>query len=195
MRLFPLLLLALTVLAANETASPDKSLGPKNAPLLIDIYSDFQCPSCKRFHDQTLPDVITDYVNKGKAQIVFHDFPLPMHNHAREAARWANAAAHVHKYRAVSDALFRTQEQWTASGDLRSAVAGVLTPAEMKTVETLMKDPSFDDGISKDVQLGTQAGLKQTPTIVVTHKLQTYPFGGAVSYSILRQALDDIAKK
>ena len=188
---------ALFALAALVLAEPtsDKSLGNPNAPVKIDVFSDFQCPACKALHDQTLPDLINDEVNKGRVLLVYHDFPLPQHSHAREAARWANAASHVHKYREVSDALFRTQLAWEANGDVRSVVAGVLTPAEMKTVEALMKDPKFDDGIAKDVALGQQAGLRQTPTLIATHKLQTYPFGGFISYSILKPAIDDIAKK
>ena len=192
-RLFPFTL-ALAALAFADP-SPDKSCGPKNASLVIDIYSDFECPACKKFHDETLPDVIKFYADTGKAQIIYHDFPLPMHKYSRDAARWANAAAHVHKYKQVGDAFFRTQNQWSVSGDVRSVVAGVLTPSEMKTVEGLMRDPGFDDGIAKDVALGTQAGLRQTPTIVVTHKQQPYPFGGFISYTIFKQALDDIARR
>ena len=180
---------------AVSIPSPDKSYGSPTAPLRIDIYSDFQCPGCKMFHDQTLGEVIQYYANTGKAQIILHDFPLSGHSHAREAARWANAAERVHKYKQVGDALFRTQNQWGTSGDLRSVVAGVLTPAEMKTVEGLMKDPAIDEGIAKDLKLGTEAGLRETPTIVVTHKLQVYPFSGPISYAIFHQALDDIIKK
>ncbi len=190
-------LIALFALAALTLAapSPDKSVGSKTAPTLIDVFLDFQCPPCKMFHDQTLPDVIANYADKGKVLIVYHDFPLPMHNHALEAAHWANAANFVHKYKDVSNALFKTQTQWAASGDIRSVVASVLTPAEMKTAEAHLKDPSIDAGIDTDRQLGVQMGLKQTPTLVVSHKLQTYPFGGFISYSILKQALDDINSK
>jgi protein-disulfide isomerase len=175
--------------------SPDKSVGSRTAPTLIDVFLDFQCPPCKMFHDQTLPDVISNYADKGKVFIVYHDLPLPMHNHALEAARWANAANSVHKYKEVSNKLFETQTQWAATGDIRAVVASVLSPADLKTTEAHLKDPAIEAGIDKDRQLAVQAQVKQTPTIVVTHKLQNYPFGGFVSYSILKQALDDIAKK
>lgn len=187
-------LFALAALAFADI-STDKSVGPKTAPILIDLFSDFQCPGCKVLHDQTLSAVIDDYVKKGKVVIVYHDFPLPMHAHAREAARWANAAATVHKYRAVGDAFFKTQEAWTKSGNLRSVVASVLTPAEMTQVEALMKDPKFDDGVSKDIALGTKAGLQGTPTMVITHKLQTYNISKPISYQIFSKMLDDLASK
>ena len=191
----PLSVLCALACLAFADFSPEKSVGPKNAPIIIDLFSDFQCPSCKRLHDQTLPSVITDYVKKGKVAIVYHDYPLPMHNHAREAARWANAAVAVHKYKEVGDALFQAQDAWTNSGDLRSAVASALSPAEMKQVEALMKDPKFDDGLSKDVALGMKAGVQGTPTMIITHKLQTYTVARPMSYPIFKQMLDEIGAK
>jgi protein-disulfide isomerase len=188
------LLFALAVLAFADP-SPDKSMGSRTAPILIDLFSDFQCPSCKMLHDQTLPDVIANYVNKGKVLLVYHDYPLPMHEHAREAARWANAAATVHKYKEVGDAFFANQESWAKSGDLRSVVAKVLSADDMKKVDALMKDPKFDDGLSREVTLGAKAGVQGTPTMIVTHKLQNYPVTRAISYPILAQMLDEIAKK
>lgn len=187
-------LFALAALAFADI-SPDKSVGPKTAPILIDLFSDFQCPGCKTLHDQTLSAVIDSYVKKGKVLLVYHDFPLSMHAHAREAARWANAAASVHKYREVGDAFFKTQESWAKSGDLRSVVASVLKPAEMTQVEGLMKDPKFDDGVAKDIALGTKAGLQGTPTMVITHKLQTYNISKPISFQIFSKMLDDLATK
>ncbi len=187
-------LFALACLAFADFPS-EKSLGAKSAPILIDLFSDFQCPSCKMLHDQTLSSVIWDYVKTGKVVIVYHDYPMPMHAHAREAARWANAAANVHKYQEVGDAFFQTQDTWARTGDLRSVVAKVLTPAEMKQVDALMKDAKFDDGVSKDVAIGTKAGVQGTPTMILTHKSQTYTTGRFVSYPIFRQMLDEIAAK
>ena len=180
---------------AFSAPSSDKTYGSKTAPTQIDLFLDLQCPPCKRFHDQTLPDVITNYADKGQVFIVLHDFPLPMHNHAAEAAHWANAANFVHKYKDVSNAFFASQEQWTQNGDLRSVAAKVLSPAEMKTVEAHLRDTTIDTGLEADKTLGVQMGLTQTPTIVVTHKLKTYPFGGFIAYSTLKQALDDINSK
>jgi protein-disulfide isomerase len=187
-------LFALAALAFADI-SPEKSVGPTTAPILIDLFSDFQCPGCKMLHDQTLSSVISEYAKKGKVVIVYHDFPMPMHSHAREAARWANAAATVHKYKEVGDAFFKTQDTWARSGDLKSVVASVLSPAEMATVEALMKDPKFDDGVSKDIALGTKAGLQGTPTMVLTHKLQTYNITQVLSYPIFKRMLDEIAAK
>jgi len=187
-------LFALAALAFADP-SPDKSIGSRSAPILIDLFSDFQCPSCKMLHDQTLPEMIKDYAKTGKVLLVYHDYPLPMHAHAREAARWANAAGTLGKYKAVGDALFANQDTWAANGDLRSTVAKALTPAEMQKVDALMKDPKFDDGVSRDVALGSRAGVQGTPTMIMTYKLKNYPITRAVSYPILKQMLDELLAK
>src|SRR5437899_12092644 len=77
------------VSAAELTAQ--KAVGSKSAPIVIEVFSDFQCPACKRVYQETLRPVMDNYVATGKVYLVHRDFPLPMHNHSREAARWANA--------------------------------------------------------------------------------------------------------
>jgi protein-disulfide isomerase len=131
--------------------------------------------------------VIANYAEKGKVQVAFRDFPMAFHLHAREAARWANAAARVNKYRQVGDALFRTQAEWSKTGDIRRVVASVLTAAEMKTVANLVNDPSVEAAIERDVKLGVSAGVNGTPTMILTRKLQTYPIQQFISYAIMAQ--------
>jgi protein-disulfide isomerase len=161
----------------------------------MDLYSDFECPYCKVLHDQTITPVIANYAEKGKVQVAFRDFPMAFHLHARAAARWANAAARVNKYRQVGDALFRTQAEWSKTGDIRRVVASVLTAAEMKTVANLVNDPSVEAAIERDVKLGVSAGVNGTPTMILTRKLQTYPIQQFISYPIMAQFLDGLAKK
>jgi protein-disulfide isomerase len=52
----------------------DPIIGNPNAPITIIEFSDFQCPFCARFHIQTLPAIINEYVNDGKVKLVFRDF-------------------------------------------------------------------------------------------------------------------------
>jgi len=78
---------AQTKLSAAEL-TPLKSLGSKTAPITVEVFSDFQCPSCKRLYQETLRPLMDNYVSAGKVYLVHRDFPLPMHNHSREAARW-----------------------------------------------------------------------------------------------------------
>ena len=70
-----------------------KSIGSRQAPITLEVFSDYQCPDCKRLHSATTQQVIDNYVSSGKVYLVHRDFPLSMHPYSRQAARWLNAAA------------------------------------------------------------------------------------------------------
>src|ERR1035438_8030725 len=146
-------ILALTVaallpcLAAGPDPEKGRTMGTPSAPMLFEIYSDFSCPACKHLHEDVLPAIVVDYVNTGKAYVVFREFPLniPAHVHSRLAAALAVAAARIGKYQTVSDALFRNQQVWSLNGKVWETVAGVLTPEEQKKVQALANDPRSEE--------------------------------------------------
>src|SRR5258708_12333530 len=85
------LVLLLTALAA--WGAQMRSRGASTAPIMIDVYSDFQCPACKTLYERTLGPLAYEYVDKGKVYLVHHEFPLPMHSHAMEAPCYASPAS------------------------------------------------------------------------------------------------------
>lgn len=183
---------------AQRPADPasGKALGLKSAPITIEVFSDFQCPACRAFYEQTLRPVIDNYVASGKVYLVHRDFPLEqIHKYARQAARYANAAARIGKFEKVEDALYSRQSIWSADGNLEPVVAGVLTPAEMKRVHQLLQNGNLDAAIDQDIQAGRQVPVRQTPTMIVTHRGKSYPLPpGGVNYSLLRPWLDDLLR-
>jgi len=62
------------------------TLGQANAPVTIVEYSDFQCPYCKRFHDDAFQQIKTQYINTGKVKFVWKNYPLSFHPFAEKAA-------------------------------------------------------------------------------------------------------------
>ena len=191
-------MLLLAPFALHPAQPPqEKALGNRTAPIILEVYSDFQCPSCKALYEGALRSVISDYVNKGKVYLIHRDFPLTMHVHAREAACYADAAARVdfNKYEQVCGELFRRQDYWSVNGKIDEVVAGVMTPDEMKRVRALVKDNDVNAGIDREIAQGFRAGVKQTPTMIITHRLRTYPIAGNVTYPILRRFLDDLLAK
>ena len=183
-----------TITPAQLTAA--KSIGQRSAPITLEDFADFQCPMCRTLFQDTTRKLIQDYVSTGKVYLVHHDFPLPMHPHSREAARWANAAAVLGKFQPVEDALYAHQDSWGASGNIEGTLSSVLSPADLKKARTLMSDPDIEAAIQKDVELANQRGVNQTPSLFVTHKGQTVPLPpGAISYPLLKQYLDYLLKQ
>lgn len=174
---------------------PAKAFGNKNAPVVMEVYSDFQCPACRQLFLNTIPRVMDNYVDTGKLYLVNRDFPLPMHAYSRLAADYSRAAAHIGKSEEVEQALFQNQEKWEATGDVKGTVASVLTPAEMKKVQALVDSKTVDPLIDKDRQLALSVPVNQTPTSIIhTKDGQSYPVVGYVSFDVLKTLLDQLTK-
>jgi protein-disulfide isomerase len=198
MKIFALALAALLpCLAAGPDVDKSRTMGSAAAPMQFEIYSDFACPGCKNLHENVLPAIVVDYVNTGKAYLIFREFPLniPAHVHSRLAAAYAVAAARIGKYQAVSDALFRGQQGWSVSGKVWETVASVLTPEEQKKVQALANDPAVAADVQRDVEKGTKAMVSQTPTLMVTYRMRQQPWSNFADYSLFRGYIDGLLKK
>jgi protein-disulfide isomerase len=175
---------------------PTKALGSKNAPVVMEVFTDFQCPACKQLYTTTLQRVVDNYVDNNKIYMVHRDFPLQMHAYSMQAALYARAACHIGKCQPVEDALFQNQEKWEMSGDVKGTVAAVLSAAEMKKVEALVASGTLQPLIEKDKQIGQAVPVTQTPTAILrTKDGQTYPIVGYVSYDVLKTGLLDLIFK
>ena len=190
------LVMAMSVLVAPVSSyqvdmAALKCSGSIMAPVRLEVFSDFQCPHCRKLHVETLRKVMAECVATNKVYLVHHDFPLAMHQYARDAARWANAAARVHKYEQASDALFEKQDGWAKDGNIEPVIAAVVTPAELVKVKALVKDPTIEKAIDQDVAIGKQQNVTGTPTMFLQRRESRYPITVAVSYPILRRFIDE----
>jgi protein-disulfide isomerase len=192
---------ALAVLLPCLAAAPDpihgNDLGDPKAPILIEVFSDFQCPACKRFHDEELPLIVSDYVSHGKAYLVYRYFPLPQHAYGRKAAELVCACAQIGKYEPAADILFAKQSSWSQDGKLDETLSTVLTPNEQKQVTALIKDPRVQDPIAHDLAEGRALPLASTPTVLVTYKSRQFKLDGEglFNYRWVKATLDDLLKQ
>ena len=171
---------------------PHQAEGSKNAPIIMEVFSDYQCPACKQLFTTTDRLVVDNYVNTGKIYLIHRDFPLPMHAYSRVAARYARAAAQLGKLEPVERALFQNQEKWEVSGDVDGTVASALTPAEMARVRALVKGGTMDALIEKDSALGQIYHISSTPTTILHVKDQTYPVAGVITFDVLHTFIDQL---
>jgi protein-disulfide isomerase len=185
---------AITVDGVKEI-DPDKAFGSKNAGVVMEVYSDFQCPACKQLFTTTTQRVMDNYVDNNKVYIVHRDFPLPMHAYSRIAASYARAACHIGKCDAVEQALFQNQERWEMNGDVKGTVAAALSASDMKKVQGLVDSGALEPLIDRDKQLGQAVPVNQTPTTIIhTRDGQVYPVVGYVSFDVLKTLLDQLVK-
>ncbi|HEX8993856.1 MAG TPA: thioredoxin domain-containing protein, partial [Candidatus Paceibacterota bacterium] len=96
----------------NVKTDGDPFIGQANAPVTIAFWSDFQCPFCKQFELNTLPQMIKDYVDTGKAKIVFMDFPF-LGNDSISGALYSRSVWKLYpdQYFAWRTAMYNAQDQ------------------------------------------------------------------------------------
>jgi protein-disulfide isomerase len=195
MKLFAL---ALALLLPSMAAAPDvmgNAFGNPNAPIMMEIFSDFQCPACKNLHDNALPEIMREFVTPGKVYLVQRYFPLQGHPYGMLSAAYVCAASRVGKFEQASNVLFATQQVWSGTGQVEATVNTVLTPIEAKKVKSLLNDPSVQGQIQHDLEVGRSVPVNQTPTILVTHGVRRYPIAGVTDLGLLRSFLNDLLKK
>jgi protein-disulfide isomerase len=201
--------------ATTSISAPVKVYGTKGAPITIELFTDYECPICRNFYEQTLRSLINDYVSSGKVYIIHHDFPLAMHPYSGQAARWAEAAATVGEFASVEGALYDNQDAWAANGNIAPFIAQAMPRSDFEKVEAIMKDCTttapqvttadadplarsghscpVDPYIAQDIELGYKDNVDATPTYIIYHKGQKITQGSSfVSWPILRQFLDSI---
>lgn len=174
-----------------------KESGSTGAPITLELYTDYQCPSCRNFFLEILPSVVKEYVATGKVRLIHRDFPLPQHQYSRLAAKYANAAGQFGLYDTVATQIFKTQQEWEGNGNIDAEVAKVVTDkAKMDQIRNLVKsDAHLDDTVTADVSLGNQDQLNQTPTIVIVNKGKRQKIDGVVPYMILKSYFDQLLAK
>jgi protein-disulfide isomerase len=196
MKTFAVVLAAAVALMAGSTANTNgNTYGEPRAPVVIEIFSDFQCPACKTLHDDTFQLIMRDYVVPGKVYIIYRYFPLPMHPFGRPCAEFACAASRIGRYQKVADALFAQQTSISMSGKVEDVVNSVLTPTEAKKVKSLLQDPGVQHEIQIDLDEGKSVPVTGTPTLWITRSGKSQVVSLPINYSLLKSYLDALLAK
>jgi protein-disulfide isomerase len=163
--------------------------GNPSAKVWMVMASDFQCPYCKQFHDQSFAALKHDYVDNGKVRIAFLNFPLQIHPNALPAAKVAMCAGAQGQFWAMHDALFAAQPRWAPQVNPRPVFDSLATSIgiDSKTMDACVASQLPDAMIQADIDRAERAGVQSTPTIIIGNTL----IAGARPTAQFRQALDD----
>jgi protein-disulfide isomerase len=150
---------------------PTKPVSLDGVPLLGDpgakagvlIFSDFQCPYCERFANETMPVLKERYVDRGLVRVGFLHLPLPIHNRAARAAQSAECAAKQGQFWTMHDALFRNPSRLEDDDLTSDAVAiGLDRNAFLACMSSA---PS--DRVKQNIESAEGFGLRATPSFIV----------------------------
>ena len=139
------------------------SIGPKDAPIVIVEFSDYQCPFCKRWEDQVYQPLMAAY--PGKIRLVYRNFPLTqIHPQSMNAAEAAMCAGDQNAYWQYHDKLFENSD--ALSDDLYANLAKDLG-LDVTAFQACMTDHKFKDAIQSDMNFSTNLGIQSTPTFFI----------------------------
>ncbi len=147
-----------------ETAgAPSK--GPEDAPAVLVVFTDFECPYCSRM--APLLDQAVEK-NPGKVRLVFKNFPLRSHPFALKAATAALAAAKLGRFWEFHDLLFQNHERLD---DAKISEIAAALGLDREAFGRHLQDPDIAQRIRADFQDGIDAGVRGTPTVFVNGRI------------------------
>jgi protein-disulfide isomerase len=150
--------------------------------------SDFQCPYCKQWHDESFATIDREYVQTGKVRLAYLNFPLSMHANARAAAEAAMCASVQDKFWPLHESLFNTQPKWEGQAnplptfDSLAVAAGVNAAAWRSCMTTHATARLID----ADHDRSSTAGVASTPTFFIGNR----KFEGAYPVDSFRVAIN-----
>ena len=174
----------------------DPIRGDPNAPITIIEFSDFQCPFCARFHVQTFPLLFEEYIDTGKVNLVYRDFPIQsIHPNALPAAVSAECANEQGKYWEYHDMLFEKQNEWssqenTVALSLFSQYATKIQ-LEQEVFDSCLTSGKYIEEIKKDLDDGRDYGVSGTPGFFVGNDQIGYvELKGAQPFDSFKKIID-----
>lgn len=158
---------------AKTSIDDDAIMGnKKTAKIAIVEFSDFECPFCARFREETLGEIKKNYVDTGKAIFVYRDLPLPFHDPA--ATKESNAAECARKqggdeiYYQFHDEIYKqTPGNGTGLSEDDLAAIGVDLGLDKDKLINCIENEEFAEEIKKDAADAGQAGISGTPGFVI----------------------------
>ena len=175
-------------------------IGNPDAPITIIEFSDFQCPFCARFHIQTLPIIMDEYINEGKVKLVFRDFPIQsIHPNAVPASVAAECANEQGKFKEMHDMLFERQNEWNnqeTSGaiELFNQYAREME-LKQEQFESCLTSAKYVEEIKKDLNDGRTYGITGTPGFFIGNdEIGFVELKGAQPFESFKKVIDSQLK-
>ncbi|HSM72289.1 MAG TPA: DsbA family protein [Anaerolineales bacterium] len=157
------------------------AIGPENAPIVIVEFSDYQCPYCRRWHEQVYQPLLNEY--PGQIRLVYRHLPLTsIHPDAFPAAEAAMCAGEQNAYWPFHEKLFSSESlgssiymQYARDLDL-----------DMTAFESCLTDRKYQEAVQADLDFAVNLGVRSTPTFFING----LAIVGAQPLDVFKQVID-----
>lgn len=169
-----------------DLVDDDPSIGPENAPVTIVEFSDYECPYCRKWHNEVWPQLQAQYGNK--IRLIYRDMPmLGGHPNAAPAAEAANCANEQNKFWEYHDLLFN-------GGGLSDTLYLQYATAlklDTKQFQDCLTSHKYQSEVGKDYQVARGLGVTGTPTFFINGEQVV----GAQPYEVFQQYIETAMAK
>ena len=157
------------------------SIGPAGAPITIVEFSDYQCPFCRRWHEEVYQPLMEAY--PGKIRLVYRHLPLTsIHPEAFPAAEAVMCAGAQNAYWEYHEKLFSSDR---LGADVYKQYAGELG-LDLTAFETCIAEGKYRDAIQADSDFAIKLGARSTPTFFINGLAVV----GAQPLEVFQQVID-----
>jgi protein-disulfide isomerase len=170
--------------------------GNPDAPIRIDEYSDFQCPYCVKFYQTTEAQLMETYVADGTVYFVYNTFGEFIGPESAGSSEAAYCAGDQGKFWEMHDIILSNQagENQGAFADRNLIAFAETLNLDMDKFETCFNANTYKDTIDQDMADGIAAGIKATPSFVLTYtvngEVKTKLIEGALSFDSFKQEIE-----
>ncbi len=153
-----------------------RNMGDPDAPVQVVEFSDFQCSACEFFHDETLAQLVENYVSTGEVYFTYRSFPVI----DAQAARKESQTAALASYCAAEQDRFWEYHDMLFANRIGENAGSFTAPRLEAMADLLNLDASFNDclaearyldTLNEDIQIGRQFGVNSTPSFLINGKL------------------------
>lgn len=190
--------------AGTHPTPIDNAMGDPNAPIKIEEFSDFQCPYCERFHEETEPLLRQYYIDTGKVQFIYRSMGNWVSGNigsgrteSQDSALAAYCAGEQNKFWEMHAHLFANvlgEDAGSFTDKRIYAIAEKIEGLDVDQFNSCYDSGKYDDRVQQDLQDGTAANIDGTPGFLVTYTVdgetRTKVIEGAQPFSVFQQELE-----
>ena len=172
-----LLIIMFPVSVFSEDTSkplPGRTLGDETAQIIIEEYASMSCGHCASFHNNYLDKIKKEFIDTGKAKLIFYDFPL---DRGAMIGSMITQCMNDKQFFPVLSRLFQKQTEWTQSDNILESINTVLNPLglDKNRILSCLEENEENQNRWKSLLAGRKyaidiKGVEATPTFFVNEK-------------------------
>lgn len=175
-----------------STAMGSPILGDPSAPITIVEFGDYQCHQCYNWFHNTKPAIMQDYIETGKANLVFVDLAF-LGSDSPKAAQASYCAEDQEMYWEYHNLLYNSQEQtidggWANSERLKAFAFSL--GLDMDLFESCLDSGKYSKRVQYNIQQAKDNGVRGTPGFFIVGPDGQQQIGGAQPFTVFKQILD-----